>query len=616
MRSGWSRASTERTGTLILSRLAQDPDPLHRVGFYKAAEPEETIERVRGLLRRCDLFVVERHWQLRPGHWASVQLQIPGTGFSVNGKGIDPRFALASAYGELMERLQFLNGLGLAYPDQQWLAAPPMAPTWPAELVARLAKSNGKTGPGNDGTSDDIACVPFYHLNSGEERLLPIEALRQTALTNGSCAGNTPPEALIHGLCEILERFVLRRIIVEQPVLPSIPLAALSGLPIAKTLSILQREGLDVVIKDCSFGGTWPVVGLMLRQGERGVFHLGASPAFPLALERCLTEIFQGISLERLIASMPLLPTAGPACAEEASLRFVRAAKNIERLVEPCLLETAGQYSKDFVDGAGGDMVSAQTMRSLMTRIIDAGHEVYVRDIAFLGVPAFTLYIPGMSTLQDEVYHRYAQTDASDALAAIYLRIDQASDDELLRLAKAIQAWLRSPVRYAWQPMQQSLLGLPHGQQVFDQALEPALFAALLFDEAGAPESAATLLQRALADTIATGEINASPGSQSPARLRFGAYLAARGRGATPDAAREQAFTGVLDPVSQRLARRLSGRIGHAEALGVPLGCYNCADCPHASGCEVPGRQGLIQRLQERMRHVGFDQRWLATLFA
>lgn len=603
--------------------MIESSDALHRVGVYKAAAPEATIARIRALLQYCGLFVIERQWQLRPGHWASVQLQIPGSGFSVNGKGIDPKFALASAYGELMERLQFLNEIGLAYPDQQWLAETQLSPAalaaWPTELLARLASYGPMFGAAGDSSAEagtGLACVPFFHVNRGEPCALPIDALRQHALTNGTCAGNTPHEALIHGICEILERFVLRRIVDEQPLLPSIPLADLRQFQVFASLSDLQRQGIDVLVKDCSFGGTWPVVGIVLRQGERGLFHLGASPSFPLALERCLTEIFQGVSLERLIARLPLLPMAPPASKEQAALRFVRAAKNIERLVEPCLLESASDYAAGFVHRSAPDMVSPATLNALVQRIMAEGHELFVRDIGFLGFPSFTIFIPGMSTLQDERYHWQAQTAEREDLAAIYLRLDQASPAERRRLAEAIQRWLRSSVRYAWQSMQQSLLGLDHGPEMFRHSLEPVLAAALLFDEAGEPHMASALLQAAQADLIATEEFDATRAKQLPARVRFGAYLASRAQGVAADAARQAAFAGNLDPVSAFLAQRLARRISLAQALGVPQGCYRCADCALAANCEVPGRQELGRQLAARMRDYSFDQRWLATLFA
>lgn len=41
--------------------------------------------------------------------------------------------------------------------------------------------------------------------------------------SNGMCAGNSPEEALVQGLSEIIERVVQRRIFTEKPALPDVP---------------------------------------------------------------------------------------------------------------------------------------------------------------------------------------------------------------------------------------------------------------------------------------------------------------------------------------------------------------------------------------------------------
>ena len=80
----------------------------------KAVPPEETIRRIRGILSDCDLFVVETTFPAQNGTYSCrLELGDPplfGWGFGVNGKGMSPRYALASAYGELMEDVWRLAG--------------------------------------------------------------------------------------------------------------------------------------------------------------------------------------------------------------------------------------------------------------------------------------------------------------------------------------------------------------------------------------------------------------------------------------------------------------------------------------------------------------------------
>ena len=85
---------------------------LERLKPYKSADPMETVHRIRRILFENDIFVIE-----------SVQKRDPLTGvcscriilgdeglrelnIGSNGKGMNTRYALASAYAEFMERLQ------------------------------------------------------------------------------------------------------------------------------------------------------------------------------------------------------------------------------------------------------------------------------------------------------------------------------------------------------------------------------------------------------------------------------------------------------------------------------------------------------------------------------
>lgn len=45
--------------------------------------------------------------------------------------------------------------------------------------------------------------IPFFSINSQEEKLLPIELIRAGCGSTGMCAGNSFHEAVLQGLCEI-----------------------------------------------------------------------------------------------------------------------------------------------------------------------------------------------------------------------------------------------------------------------------------------------------------------------------------------------------------------------------------------------------------------------------
>jgi ribosomal protein S12 methylthiotransferase accessory factor len=113
------------------------------------------------------------------------------------------------------------------------------------------------------------------------------------------CAGNSISEALIEGICEIFERYVLKIIYTDKSCsLPKISEEYLKTTCFWDFIVHLQLLGYSVAVHDCSLGGKYPVVGLFMEYAGSTHFNLGSAPDFILALERCFTEIFQGKSVE------------------------------------------------------------------------------------------------------------------------------------------------------------------------------------------------------------------------------------------------------------------------------------------------------------------------------
>lgn len=102
------------------------------------------------------------------------------------------------------------------------------------------------------------------------------------------CAGNTREEALVQGFAEILERVVHKRILVEKPVLPDIPEACMQKYPevYEKYLFLRKNSNYDVIMKDCSLGGKFPVAGLVIIEKNTGTYgiKLGCHPDYGMLL--------------------------------------------------------------------------------------------------------------------------------------------------------------------------------------------------------------------------------------------------------------------------------------------------------------------------------------------
>ena len=76
---------------------------------YKEVEPEETVRRLKKLLKEMKI-EVEEVWEKRSSVGTySLRVRIKGTDIGQNGKGMTKEFAMASGYAEFFERLQ--NGI-------------------------------------------------------------------------------------------------------------------------------------------------------------------------------------------------------------------------------------------------------------------------------------------------------------------------------------------------------------------------------------------------------------------------------------------------------------------------------------------------------------------------
>ena len=147
-------------------------------------------------------------------------------------------------------------------------------------------------------SAETMVVYPFYNVNEDKEDYLPISIALSFYGSNGMSAGNTPCEALVQAFSEIFERYVQKEVISRQLSLPDVPKEYLKKYYFLYSvyLKINLIKGYRILIKDCSFGGMYPVVAIViinLNTGKYGI-HFGSHPDFEIALERAFTEVAQG----------------------------------------------------------------------------------------------------------------------------------------------------------------------------------------------------------------------------------------------------------------------------------------------------------------------------------
>jgi ribosomal protein S12 methylthiotransferase accessory factor len=153
-------------------------------------------------------------------------------------------------------------------------------------------------------------------------------------------------------------------------------------------------------VKDASLGGVYPVMCVTLMNPRTGgVFaSFGAHPSLEVALERSLTELLQGRSLEGLNDLPP--PTFASEAVTEPN-NFVEHFIDSSGIVSWRFFSTKSDY--DFVEwdfSDHGENSNAQEARTLFGILKEMGKEAYVAVYDQLGATACRILVPGYS----EVY--------------------------------------------------------------------------------------------------------------------------------------------------------------------------------------------------------------------
>ena len=404
-------------------------------GQYKDNSPLATVERIKGILRSYGIETMEKWSTTSVPYCHSMSIKIPGTLFSVNGKGLTREFTLASGYGELMERLQlgYVNGangkkdgdnateaaLWKRFPAQELLER---NRNWYTLLSKRAGTLAGiQISPEQivmqyadpDGT---IPVMTFYDLTNDVTAHLPVKLCKMVYTTNGSAAGNSPEETLVQAISEIVERRHQMRVITEKLTLPDIPEEVLKRYTAAYSIiRYVRSQGYRVIIKDCSLGTPFPVVCACFIDKRTGKYHIhfGAYPVFEIALERSLTETFQGRNIENICCFENFIPDN----AKEYSVTGILNEMSQGTWEKPAGF-FVGKPQYPYNPDAGFDGANnKELLRQCVTFFKNQGFDILVRDSSCLGFCTYQVLIPGysemfphrLSAAQDELrYSGYA----------------------------------------------------------------------------------------------------------------------------------------------------------------------------------------------------------------
>lgn len=394
---------------------------------FKDASPQKTIARVQKILTDHGIKVIPSETETGIANCYSLQLKVEDANMLTNGKGISKELAYASAYGEFMERLQsgFLMWKTLPINDSVRFNREELEQycgPWLREYLADAVENEGLPvtydkllqacfDAGDD--PDSVEVMPVFNAMTGEMSWFPLHIAKNICSTNGLAAGNSVEEATVQAFSEIVERHYERRFFSGQEIPPTIPEEYLAQYPTAyETINDIRSHGYDVCVKDCSLGKGFPMIAVVVvdKATHQYRVHVGACPVFEIALERCLTEMFQNRYVSQVFTENTLFRASGSRSSSDKMRLFVRGEGTfpIEFFV--------GKPTYSFVPY---EDLSQKTNKELVQWIIHflkkQGKTLLIRDCSHLGFTTIRLYVPGMSG----VFY----SDLADALPLTHLRV-------------------------------------------------------------------------------------------------------------------------------------------------------------------------------------------------
>ncbi len=362
----------------------------------KICSPAETIRRFKERLQAVDLDILQGTVRIDTG-----RLDIP-VYFSIcgrdaekiigtkkqMGKGGTPQQSEASAVMELAERFSFFSFMkepkNFILDTYNNLRQGALA----FESIALSVHDESE----DLGVAKEIfADIPLrwtwaHYLTDKKQVLVPFDWFYAINEFNGPSAGNCVEEALLQGMCEVVERHVSSIISRNRLQTPAIAVDSITDPLVRDMIAKYQRAGVRLTISDFSLGLGIPSVGVLaydpLTFPEKSeiVWTAGTTPDPQKSLSRALTETAQlagdfNTSSHYVASGLP-------------KFRSLADAAFVTNALPEVELTSLPDISHDNIRVEVENCLAALSREGLEVLVVDTRHPA-------LQIPAFYTIIPG-----------------------------------------------------------------------------------------------------------------------------------------------------------------------------------------------------------------------------
>lgn len=278
----------------------------------KVCKPTETVERFKNKLASVNLDILKEIVRIDNGR-LDIPIYFSMTGKDAYhtignkkqmGKGSTPDQSQASACMELGERFSFFafkknpdNFIRDTYPNLKKLGYPMM----PLDKLLQAVHDEKTSSELLEKLLEDVPMQWTWatHLKTEKEVLVPFSWFFAINEFNGPAAGNTYEEAILQGICEIVERHVCAVVDFEKITAPVIDIASVKD-PVSRELIYkFTKNGIEVYLNDFTLDTGIPTVSALcidrstFPELSEIVWTAGTTPDPEKALIRALTEVAQ-----------------------------------------------------------------------------------------------------------------------------------------------------------------------------------------------------------------------------------------------------------------------------------------------------------------------------------
>lgn len=277
-----------------------------KLAHGRCVEPVETIARLEALIRPHHDYWLHEETLTEHLHWTAMF--IDALDFRSMGKGVTLASSTAGALAEGAEWLTSRETGNLpGYLGAREFEVPNALPI--QALIEHIATATPPVLDRIRALDDAYHWVDGYSLVQERTLKVPLEYAHLISGPNGKATGNNLEEAIVHATHEIFERRAHITVLRNRMVIPTIDFATVEHPIVREQMVFLRSRGIEVILKDLSFGGVLPCLGAYFVDHNipedyqfRHFFKIGASFDREEALFRTFTEYAQGRRAHEFIA--------------------------------------------------------------------------------------------------------------------------------------------------------------------------------------------------------------------------------------------------------------------------------------------------------------------------